>query len=159
MKHKLLILLIGFYALGWVSVRIFDSLKPVPAAPEAPKAEMITLINEEREKVGLLPVAYSKDLSATAREKSCDMRDRNYFEHQDPQGQWGFHYVYEKGLAFGKLGENIAEGFYENEDTMRGFMESEAHRRVILDPEFVFVGYAYCDGYVTQHFAAQRGIE
>jgi len=44
------------------------------------------LINNERQKYGLQPLAYDNTLSIIAREHSRDMEERNYFAHDTPEG-------------------------------------------------------------------------
>src|SRR5699024_11742496 len=43
--------------------------------------EVVNLTNEEREKNGLEPLEIDKELSSVAREKSSDMQENNYFDH------------------------------------------------------------------------------
>ena len=163
LKHKMLIIILAFglWASGWVSVRIFDSLNErqimlekqnVQIAPVQTE-DMLARINQERASVGISPVKYWQALSVSAKEKACDMRDRNYFEHQDPQGRRGFHYIFDQDLPVNRVGENIAQGFTDPKEEMDSFMASPEHRENILEPYWDYVGYAQCGDYFVQHFA------
>ena len=48
--------------------------------------EVVRLVNEEREKKGLQPLEISEKLMKTAREKSDDMFENDYFSHTNPNG-------------------------------------------------------------------------
>src|SRR5690625_1729809 len=59
-----------------------------PEADESLSAyeqEVVELTNNEREKQGLSPLKANTELSHVAREKSNDMANNNYFDHQSPQ--------------------------------------------------------------------------
>ena len=151
----LVLLAIGFWASGWVSARIFDSIsegKGVLGTP-AQTEDMLARINQERAKAGVAPLEYWKDLATTAKEKACDMENRKYFDHKDPEGRRGFHYIFDANLPVERVGENIAQGFTDRKEEMDTFMKSAEHKENILEPYWQYVGYAQCGDYFVQHFA------
>ncbi len=122
------------------------------------------LINAERRKAGLRPLAMNRRLSAIAREHSRDMALRNYFSHITPEGEDplarykknGFECSIQAGSRIYLGAENIFQNnlyssveymngkAYYNWDsleeiarsTVKGWMQSPGHRRNILTRAF-----------------------
>ena len=142
------------WSAGWVSVRTYDSIRMANVGTPETGDSMFTMINKERAKVGAPPVVFDDRLAKAAKAKSCDMKDRNYFDHADPDGIHGWHYLLENDVFYQGAGENIAKNKVtaNAEQAMRGFMNSKGHRELILDPTYKSVGYASCGVYTTQYF-------
>lgn len=155
-KMIIVFLMIGMWALGWVSVRAYDAHKPAHVSLSTPTTtkSMFIQINEERQKHDIKPVIFDEKLSTAAGSKACDMKERNYFSHQDPQGRWGWHFLRENNVHYQNAGENLAQDEVEPDPDvdMRGFMNSPEHRAIILDPQYTSVGYASCGVYTVQYF-------
>lgn len=129
------------------------------------EAAIVELVNAERAKVGLGPLAVDARLRAAARTHSKDMGDLNFFDHTSPvKGRESFtDRIKAQGLTkFGAAGENIAAGPFNSASRARGFMklwmESPGHRANILDPNFQFIGvgvYVTPSGevFATQNFS------
>lgn len=146
----------GFYiifaiAILWLGLQSTNLSNQV--VEELPNPPMIELINEERTKVGEKPLQLVKRLNTTAEDKACDMRDRHYFNHIDPDGKMSWHLLIEVGIDYDQAGENIAENFYNSTEVMTAWMKSPQHKANILDADFTEVGYAQCGKYTVQHFA------
>lgn len=119
--------------------------------------EILELINMERERAGLSPLALDESLSEVARKHSFDMWHRQYFSHNNPEGETPFDRMVEGEADFSRAGENLALA-----RTVRrahvGLMNSPGHRKNILDPEFRRIGIGVVDGGIlgkmfTQNFA------
>jgi hypothetical protein len=150
-----ILLMIGMWGLGWISVRIFDSQQPiVPTSAPITTKDMLPFINEERAKQGIAPVVFDERIAKAAEAKACDMNERKYFEHQDPQGRWGWHFLAENKVPYVWAGENIAKNDItpDTERVMKGFMNSPEHRAILLDSKYTSVGYASCGVYTVQYF-------
>ncbi len=135
--------------------------KPHIVIPDLEK-QIHALINEERKKEGLSPLARDNALSRIARKHSRDMAKRKYFDHVSPEGR-DFSYRYSQegykcsvpvGTTIYMGAENIGlnnlydsvttvngEAFYNwnsqakiAETTVRGWMNSPGHRKNILTP-------------------------
>lgn len=116
--------------------------------------EVIKLVNEERVKNGLTPLEYSSKLAQTAREKSDDMSSKNYFSHEDPDGNI-------RALDL-NVAENIAAGQTTASGVVNSWLDSEAHRANILDPNTKYIGVGYSEQdnsqygyYWTQQFSKE----
>lgn len=124
--------------------------------------KLITLTNDERTKNGQAPLSLNTKLSDSALLKCNDMVKNNYWSHNDRNGAepWGF--MDQAGYSHGKLGENLAYGYAREGDVTAGWMNSEGHRKNILDKDFTEVGFGFCVGenfnnqgkqlLVVQHF-------
>ncbi|ERI90885.1 SCP-like protein [Clostridiales bacterium oral taxon 876 str. F0540] len=102
--------------------------------------EVIRLVNIERGKQGLAPVAGNWQLSRVARYKSADMRDKNYFSHYSPTYGDPFKMMHDFGITFYAAGENIAMGQPTPQSVMTAWMNSQGHRANILNPQYNEIG-------------------
>ena len=115
---------------------------------------VVELVNVERAKYGLSALKLNTELSAVARLKSQDMRDKNYFSHTSPTYGSPFDMMKQFGINYRTAGENIARGQRTPEEVVNGWMNSEGHRANILNSSFTEIGVGYvADGnYWTQMF-------
>lgn len=133
---------------------------PYTVSKSVPRPEletrMLDLVNEERAKAGLRPLALDPELTPVARSHSADMFARGYFAHDTPEGHDPFDRIRAAKVSFLTAGENLALA-----PTVmvahNGLMNSPGHRRNILDPQFGRVGIGIMDGgmrglMVTQNF-------
>ena len=127
---------------------------PVPRSEL--EAQMLDLVNQERAKAGLAPLAPDPEFREVARRHSTDMFQRGYFAHATPEGRSPFDRMREAGYTFRTAGENLALA-----PTLTiahtGLMNSPGHRANILQPQFGRVGIGIVDGglrglMVTQNF-------
>jgi len=109
------------------------------------EAKMLVLVNEEREKAGLKPLAADPELQQVARAHSRDMFARGYFAHEDPDGQDPFDRMRKAGVQFSTAGENLALA-QTVEQAHEGLMKSPGHRANILQRQFGRVGIGIMDG-------------
>lgn len=120
------------------------------------EAQMLKLLNEERETEGLAPLVADTALRGVARGHSVDMFARGYFSHITPDSLDPFDRIRAGKIRFRTAGENLALA-----QTVRiahdGLMNSPGHRANILRPQFGRVGIGILDGgrrglMVTQNF-------
>jgi uncharacterized YkwD family protein len=118
--------------------------------------QVVQLVNKEREKQGLKPVTLDKELSDVATKKSEDMKEKGYFDHTSPTYGSPFDMMKQFGIEYKSAGENIAKGQQTPEEVMNAWMNSDGHRKNILNPSFTHMGVGYVeDGsspYWTQMF-------
>ncbi|MCM8711722.1 SafA/ExsA family spore coat assembly protein [Clostridium sp. SYSU_GA19001] len=120
--------------------------------------EVIRLVNVERSKYGLKPLAANWELSRVARYKSQDMKNKNYFSHQSPTYGSPFQMMQHFGIVYRTAGENIAMGQRTPQEVMTAWMNSPGHRANILKAEYTEIGVGVAkDGsiYWTQMFIAK----
>lgn len=105
----------------------------------AQENEMVQYINEERTKAGLKPLQVDTELSRGARIKSQDMVDNGYFAHNSPTYGSPFDMMKSLGIQYRAAGENIARNSSVSK-AHASLMNSEGHRKNILNPNFTHVG-------------------
>jgi uncharacterized protein YkwD len=131
-----------------------------PQKFEGTEEAIITLINKERFDLGLKPLDKSKRLMASALAKAKDMKRGRYFEHVSRQKIQPWFFVEQAGYQYEKFGENIAQDYLSANSVHKAFMDSQGHRRNILEGEFKDVGVAIIpmetgDGFkyiIVEHF-------
>jgi uncharacterized protein YkwD len=124
---------------------------------ESAEKRMLTLVNEERAKVGAPALVIDPSIVPVARKHSQDMWQRSYFAHINPDGLSPFDRMKSGGVEFSSAGENLALA-RTVERAHTGLMNSPGHKRNILDPNFHRVGIGVIDGGIygkmfTQDFA------
>nr|WP_330404649.1 CAP domain-containing protein [Clostridioides difficile] len=119
--------------------------------------EVVDLVNIERAKAGLNPLTLDSSISNVATKKSQDMIDNNYFSHNSPTYGSPFDMLKKFGISYKTAGENIAIGQKTPKEVVNAWMNSEGHRKNIMNPNFskIGVGVAQKSGgsiYWTQIF-------
>ncbi|WP_316570188.1 CAP domain-containing protein [Neobacillus sp. YIM B06451] len=139
--------------------------KSTPAKQSAPaqqqqgtlsefEQQVVTLTNEERAKAGLSALKVDTNLSKMAREKSRDMSANGYFDHNSPTYGSPFDMMKKFGITYSSAGENIAMGQRSPQEVVTAWMNSEGHRKNILNPKFTHIGVGHIakGNYWTQEF-------
>lgn len=104
---------------------------------------LIDLTNQERVKNHLKPLATSEKLTKAAEAKAQDMKEKNYFDHYRPtDGKTPWAFLDEAGYHWQIAGENLARGFHTNGQVVDAWMESDTHRKNILNSRFEETGIA-----------------
>ncbi|MGC4377952.1 CAP domain-containing protein [Fictibacillus sp. Mic-4] len=111
----------------------------------ADEKQMFDLVNKERQKAGVKPLEIDMRLVKTARLKSKDMIDKNYFDHNSPTYGSPFDMMKKFGISYNTAGENIA-GNQTVQAAHTALMNSQGHRENILNPSYTKVGIGIVDG-------------
>lgn len=116
--------------------------------------EVVRLVNQIRRENGLGTLSLNWELSRVARYKSQDMADKRYFSHTSPTYGSPFQMMQAFGLTYRTAGENIAYGYSSPQAVVTGWMNSEGHRKNILNASFTQIGVGYVPQghYWTQMF-------
>ncbi|CEK33057.1 CAP domain-containing protein [Paraclostridium sordellii] len=118
--------------------------------------EVLDLVNVERSNRGLQPLKFNSELSNVATLKSQDMIDKNYFDHTSPTYGSPFDMMKKFGISYRAAGENIAMGQKTPQEVMNSWMNSDGHRKNILNPDFTELGVGIASNgsslYWTQMF-------
>lgn len=127
-----------------------------PEIREDLEAEMLDMLNKERNKEGLPPLKADPELTAVARKHSREMFAKGYFSHISPDGMTPTDRLRKAGVTFLTAGENIALAQTVS-IAHTGLMNSPGHRANILKPAFGRSGIGILDGgmyglMITQHF-------
>ena len=117
--------------------------------------ELLTLVNAERAKVNVAPLAIDERLNKSAQQKSDDMATNNYFAHVDKNGRHGYDIAHEYAPD---ICMNPSENLRLNGDinsssaVVDGWMSSPAHRAALLDQKITYTGFGISGEYITEHF-------
>lgn len=110
-----------------------------PTGISQEEQKLLDLINAERSKAGIPPLAFDMPLQKVARLKAQDMVNNNYFSHQSPTYGSPFDMMRQFDVTFRTAGENIA-GNQTLEGAVKAWMNSEGHRKNILNSSFNYTG-------------------
>lgn len=112
---------------------------PAPQGIGTQQSQMLNMVNQERTKAGLQPLAWDGNLTVVAQAKAKDMSDNNYFDHKSPTYGSPFEMMKNFGITYRAAGENLA-GSGSVDRAHLGLMNSEGHRKNILNPNFTHIG-------------------
>lgn len=116
--------------------------------------EVIRLTNEERKKEGLPAFDTMNKLSKAAQIRADEMKQK--YSHTRPDGTSCFTVLDDVNInSYRAVGENIALGQSSPEQVVTAWMNSEGHRKNILNPQFKYIGVGYADnnGWVQLFYA------
>lgn len=105
--------------------------------------EVLKLVNQERAKVGCIPLSLESHLMSAAQSHTEDMAFRNYFSHTGSDGSSSAERATRAGYIWSYVGENIAAGYTTPVTVMQGWMNSPGHRANILNCEYTHIGIGY----------------
>lgn len=125
--------------------------------PPAPAQNLAQIDGYEQQTLAVLMAARSAaglplpELDSTlvglARQRSADMATRGYFSHVTPEGATIFTMLNNAGVPWNVAGETIARNNYANNETAtvagQALLNSPAHRAVIMDPQYNYVGIGH----------------
>lgn len=141
--------------------------RPAPAgsAPEqipALRREVLTLVNEIRDRAALPILSVHPALETSAQLYAKEMHDGGFFGHESPGGktlsdrmrQSGYYnpFFIERYL----LGENLAKGQRTATEVVSHWMESPSHRQAILNGTFTDAGVGVSAGVWVMHFGGKQ---
>jgi len=124
--------------------------------------ELLTILNQDRIRQGLLPLDVDETLSRIARDHSSDMAQQGYISHDQPTGNLQIR-LNRAGYRYEAARENLASARTVTR-AHKALLKSPSHKRNMLATDVTRVGigivqYPYpCDGYlyITEIFATPR---
>jgi len=128
-----------------VTTEIIEQQQPSPTptpTPEEIKQEIFTLVNAERTKKGLAPLRENPLLDKSAELKAEDLIQKDYWAHNSPEGLEPWNFFQRVGYGYSYAGENLAKNFYNPQDIINSWMNSEEHRKDILNGVYEETGIA-----------------
>lgn len=101
------------------------------------EAEVVRLMNIERGKEGIGPVTMNQALRSAAAVRAVEIVDK--FSHERPNGE---RWPTAIKIPYKCAGENIAAGQPTAERVVQAWMNSESHRKNLMNPRYTEVGVA-----------------
>ena len=119
----------------------------------------------ERATRGIAALRYHRDLELSAQAHAQDMFDRDYFSHENPEGQRSGDRIKKTGYGVVNaqechcsykvfLGENIAKGQTSVEQVIREWMQSPSHKEAILSRDYRDIGVGIINNIWVLNFGA-----
>ncbi len=84
-----------------------------------------------------------------------DMKDHNFFNHKGSDGTEVDKRATEAGYNWSNIGENIAFGYPDMPQVIKGWIKSPGHCKQMMNPAFKEMGAAQDDTYWVQVFGKQ----
>lgn len=116
-----------------------------PTTDADAEEQMLSMVNAERSKAGLPPLAMDPPLRDLARAHGADMFRQGYFSHTGRDGRSPFDRMRDANITYTAAGENLALAI-STARAHQGLMNSPGHRANILNPAFRRVGIGVMDG-------------
>lgn len=113
--------------------------EPKPDPVPSQVSEVLALVNAERAKNGCAPLTLDTELTSNANVRAKKIVE--VFSHTRPNGERCFTAV---TVDWMYVGENIAMGYPTAEAVMDGWMNSDGHRKNILNGDFTKIGIGVC---------------
>jgi uncharacterized protein YkwD len=126
------------------------------ALPSPLKFQVIEAVNMERAKMGLAPLSAQIDLETSAQKHAEDMKARDFFSHENPDGIRSQGRI--KATGYGVinaqecrcsykvfLGENLAKGQTSVSQVIEEWMNSPSHREAMLSRDYDEIGVGLID--------------
>lgn len=134
-----------------VLCRMADALiRDQASKPTDVSAQILALVNAERAKEGLAPLAQDEALTKAALVRAGELIE--LYSHDRPDGSTCYTVLREQGISYSSAGENIAYGFPDPESVVAAWMASPGHRANILDPSYTHMAAARCQSSWEQLF-------
>ena len=124
--------------------------------PSPLKFQVIEAVNMERAKMALAPLSAKIDLETSAQKHAEDMKARDFFSHENPDGLRSNDRIKKTGYGVINaqecrcrykvfLGENLAKGQTSVSQVIEEWMNSPSHREAMLSRDYDEVGVGLID--------------
>jgi uncharacterized protein YkwD len=118
-----------------------------PANADAWRDRVWELLNNERTRNSLQPLARNAVLDAEAEQYACEMIYYDFFAHVNPVTRTDLAVrAAEFGYDYWMIGENLAAGQTSPEQVVADWMASPGHRENMLQEQFTEVGVGLREG-------------
>ncbi len=105
------------------------------------KTEVLKLVNEERAKVNLTALTGNETLAKAAGTRAKEAASK--FAHVRPDGSKVGTVFTENSIAYQSAGETLSNGYSNAADLVKGWMDSKAHKDVLLSAKFTTAELGY----------------
>jgi uncharacterized protein YkwD len=141
-------------------VLVASAFGPLAPAAHADSFEdrVLDLANHERTSRGLAPLSLAGELQSAARGYAAAMAGGGFFSHDGPDGSTPQSRIERAGYGgWSFAAENIAAGQGSPDSVMASWMNSEGHRKNLLDPRAreIGIGHVYKAGTQYGHYWVQ----
>lgn len=114
--------------------------------------QILDITNIFRKQFGKDVLDWDQPLHKVALAHSKDMENQDYFSHVSPNGDGLSERLEENGVSYQSAGENIAADYTDGPAVVTGWLNSEGHRKIMLDASFTKLGVGVYRNYFTQNY-------
>ncbi|WP_221564047.1 CAP domain-containing protein [Alkalihalobacillus sp. TS-13] len=118
----------------------------------AEEIQIFTLTNVIRKQYNVPALQWHEETSQVAFGHSKEMNEENYFSHESPNTGNLSNRLDRKDIKYIQAGENIAANYIDGIEAVVGWLNSEGHRKAMLNKEFTHLGVGVYQRYYTQNF-------
>lgn len=111
--------------------------------------EIVNETNSTRRQNGMAPLMINPKLQRAAEEKVADMFRNNYWAHVSPTGKQPWEFILNQDYSYQTAGENLARDFQTSKGVINGWMQSEGHRKNLLETNYTETGVAVGQGQIN----------
>lgn len=115
---------------------------PMPADPGW-RESVLRQVNAFRARYGLRPLRLNPQLNRAAQTHADDMATRDFVAHVTPDGRGPGERAASAGYRWSVILENLAAGQPTPQEAVQGWIESDGHRRAMLDRRITEAGIGY----------------
>lgn len=125
----------------------------------AQERQVLDYTNQIRQQQGCGPLQLDSALVEAAGKHASDMVRRHYMDHTNPDGQDPGDRMAAAGYRGSTWGENIAAGYDSAEKVVAAWMQSDGHRKNILNCRFTSIGVGYDAGQVQSDYGPGSWVQ
>lgn len=148
-KRYFFIVVLFLIGIKLLSIISFERFLGADIFNSVSQSDLYMLTNQARKDNQLLALNQNAKLELAAQLKLNDMLQNNYFAHVSPLGATPWVWIGKANYDYVVAGENLAMNFYNSDQTIKAWLNSELHRKNILLPEFQDIGIAVGPGNIN----------
>lgn len=138
--------ILAFAVVVFLSNIVMGRLHIARGAGQVDANEIVQLHNRERQAIGLNPLSINTLLNKSAQAKADAMLASDCWSHYCPEGKSPWDFFDDAGYIYIYAGENLAQGFYDNESVMQAWMNSPTHKENVIKDDFTEIGIGIAYG-------------
>lgn len=119
---------------------------------QSQEKQIFDVTNIIRKRHHLPQLIWDEDTAKVAYGHSKDMSEEDYFSHESPQFGTLGNRLAKRAISFELAGENIAAQYIDGLAAVEGWLNSEGHRKMLLEKKFTHIGVGVYNKYYTQNF-------
>ncbi len=139
-------LILGFFILRIIALPLYYHFPKSAFFAKIVSSEIVSLLNNERQTLGLSSLEENSQLTEAAISKAQDMLKQDYFGHKSPSGVPAWYFIEAAGYRYQVAGENLAIGFLDSSEVHQAWNNSPLHKQNLLDPRFQEIGVGVAIG-------------
>jgi len=112
------------------------------------------IVNKEREKAGVPPLAIDERLTASAQAKADELAREGWDDtpHVSQSGKHGYEYIKDQNIPNCVGGENLLAFQTSAKAGVNWWLNSPSHRNAMLSPNYTITGFGITEDFVVEHF-------